>query len=870
MGRRLVRPAIVVALAGAAVFAALAAGAFAGAPDWMRVVLAFLALVMWPGAAVVFAGAKPPGGWALAAGWALGFGVAWNAILILATRAFGLPFTLLGVVALPLGLVVWGVMLVVARRRPAVAAGSPLSSTAAAAILLAALLAGIHAGRVGAPLGYFNDSPDHIGTVRRMMTTGDAFPRDAYFPDPGRLGADPRKGLWHPQVALISKLARLDPVDTWKLLPSCTAFLLVLNAAVLGFLVRGSGGAAVTAWAMLLTYGGTIAGQGLRETAHSTKLGDQLALAAAVAVLADLASPGRRFRLSAVALAVAAVSSHVYYALQFALVFPALGLAMALRTPEQRAALGRMTGTVLAMAVACVPIVAVRVLQTSGPHNLLHTEPQGLLWITDGVKVVTVGVLWTWLGTLWPLVPAAWPWLWRDGARSPAVLYLLTTSLAAALVIFNPLAVAVLEPRMGYLLMRTIWMVPLAGILGWALTGLWAHLSRGPFRARLRAAAAAAAIAVLTAPAVVDARLALLDARRLLPEDEPRSTLPWRDALEWMRNHLPPGSVVLADPATSYAIPMYTGLYVTTMLDQHGSPNDTLALRRILDARDALDPYGSWDRMREVVDRYGVSFVALNNRFTEPPPLDYWAPRPEWFTAARARLEDAPSAFDRIFDRGDFAVYRVDRAALDSLDGPPRPRPFVRPFVPGRSPVGRRMGDGLPALHLLRLSSPIASPGDTLWGVADWRALESLPPRSYRVALRIAAPLPGGFEPPRWIGKPARKLVERLRGVRYRFRADHLPVSGSYGVDLWGPDQLVRDSFPVVVPGDMAEGTYRIRIKMLAEPHYPNYRLSDYFFDDDYYSGLEWSFLEIRTHADGAPDSGRPGARDVRPVHGGR
>jgi molybdopterin converting factor subunit 1 len=43
--------------------------------------------------------------------------------------------------------------------------------------------------------------------------------------------------------------------------------------------------------------------------------------------------------------------------------------------------------------------------------------------------------------------------------------------------------------------------------------------------------------------------------------------------------------------------------------------------------------------MREVVRRYGVNAIVLNNRYREIPPADYWAPRPEWFAAARARLD---------------------------------------------------------------------------------------------------------------------------------------------------------------------------------------------------------------------------------------
>ena len=51
------------------------------------------------------------------------------------------------------------------------------------------------------------------------------------------------------------------------------------------------------------------------------------------------------------------------------------------------------------------------------------------------------------------------------------------------------------------------------------------------------------------------------------------------------------------------AVPMLTRHWVTSLVDQHSSPDDSLALARILDARDALDPYAPWERTAAVVRR---------------------------------------------------------------------------------------------------------------------------------------------------------------------------------------------------------------------------------------------------------------------------
>jgi hypothetical protein len=107
------------------------------------------------------------------------------------------------------------------------------------------------------------------------------------------------------------------------------------------------------------------------------------------------------------------------------------------------------------------------------------------------------------------------------------------------------------------------------------------------------------------------------------------------------------------------------------------------------------------------------------------------------------------------------------------------------------------------------------------------------------VAVRFDRALPGGWKPPAAVAKPARKWIERVRGERYRFREDHLPAGGAYGVDRWTPDQVVRDSFTITVPHDVADGDYLVGIRILVQPHYANYRLSDYILDDDYYAGLK-------------------------------
>jgi len=836
--------AIVLGVAGALVHGLLLAGGAAALPVPVRVGLAFAVLVLGPGWALLalsggMAGPAWPG-----ASWAFGFGVAWVALLLMITQLLHVPFLALSAGLLVLNALLWGLVAALGggpRRERA-----PMPRWALAAILLAAAVLAWHVGVVGPPMGYGADTPDHIGTLRRMLQTGALFPDDAFFRDAGRLGADPRKGLWHGVLALVTRLAAADPIDAWRWLGVMIAPFFVLTFAALGFLCRGPAGAALAAWLLIVTYGGGLSNSLIRQMVFASRLADLLALATIVAVLADLRERARATRWAAAALGFAAISTHVFTAIQFAIVFPALGVGLLVRDRRWGPDLRRLAGTALLLAAASLPYLVWRTGQSYAPTNVIHTEPQGLTYVFGSWRVVSLATLYEWMGRGWLLLPLLWVAVWRRGRANAATLSLLTSSLAVVLIIYDPPMVALLQPRFGYLLMRMIWIVPWTVLLAWWIPELARALfASGPRSPRIAALAQLALVAwVLVSPAraavdvLLHPRIVLRDAPDVVPAHG-------IEAFRWMTRHLPPGTVVLSDPATSYLVPMRTPFYVMTLMDQHSSPNDSLALTRLLDARDALDPYGSWPRTRAVIHRYGVSAIVLNGAFRVPIG-SYWTPSAPWFAAARARLDGAPAAFERVADFGDVVVYRVHPAALDTLSGEARPRPFVRPAAPADTSLFAPALPGLPAIAGWSLRPHVAQPGDTLRGSVEWRPREPLPAGSYSVAVRFDQALPVAWKPPRFLMKPYRKMLEGGWHERYRFRTDHMPVGGAYGVDLWRPGEIVTDGFVVVVPGDIAAGTYVVRVRMIRAPIYPNFRLADWFFDEDYYAGQLVDTVRIR------------------------
>jgi hypothetical protein len=845
--------ALALALAGAT-------GALHAAPPEARLAHALLALVVLPGAGLVALGADPPGGRLSALAWSFGLGVAWCSALALLGWALRVPVRA-PVAALPwLGLLPWALALARGRHPraaapPAARAGLPV--VAAVLVLLAAAVVTLHAARLGTPLGYTTDSPDHVATLRRMLDTGATFPQDAFFRAAGRNGADVRKGLWHVVVAWIAAASAVSPYETWRLLGAWLVPFFVLIVAALGFACRGPTGAALAAWAFALTYGGGLAQAPLRQAVFATRVADALALAASAALLADLARPARGRRVAAVALGFAAVSAHVFAAVHLGVVIAALGVALLLRDRGLGPAARRLAGTALALAAACTPYLVARWLATRGPVNAIHGEPQGLVRLFDGWQVVSFGQLWVWLGAAWVLVPLAWPWLVsaarpRSGRDGLAALYLLSSTLVVALTAWNP-AVLALAGGTGYLLMRMVWVVPLAALLAWALPE-WARAAaeqRG--RSRLGAVALLALAVALLVPRARDAAQALADPGVLRAEERAQDPARWRGAFAWMEANLAPGTVVLSDPATSYLVPMTTGLPVVTVADQHGPPGDAEALARLGDARDALDPWAGWPRVREVLRSRGVGAIALDGRFAAPPRLAYGSWDAATFRAERARLDAEPAAFPRLHDEGDFVVYGVRAAALDTLSAPPPARPWLEPWPPS---AVRPAEAASPALAGLDLPPGPIAPGASVVAVARWHAARPAEPGDWRVMVRCDREPPAA-DVPACVAKPVRKALEKLRGVRFRFRDDHVPVGGRYAVDRWGAGEVVVDTFALHVPADAAPGRWRVSVLMLRLPVYGNLRLSDWFFERDSYTGVLAGTLVVGRVTSHGPVAGR-------------
>jgi len=75
--------------------------------------------------------------------------------------------------------------------------------------------------------------------------------------------------------------------------------------------------------------------------------------------------------------------------------------------------------------------------------------------------------------------------------------------------------------------------------------------------------------------------------------------------------------------------------------------------------------------------------------------------------------------------------------------------------------------------------------------------------------------------------------MEFISGESWKLESNHIPLDGYVGPDSWPTDQALEDHYLFLVPANTAPGEYRVRVKMMRQPHYPNARLREYLVDLD-------------------------------------
>jgi hypothetical protein len=722
------------------------------------------------------------------------------------------------------------------------------------------LLASFLGFQSGGQLGLVSDAPDHIACIREMVDQDRILPRTTFHIDGDGAAVDARKGFFHVALAVLAALSHVDPARMWALIPGMLIPLaLIVFHTFARRLLRSEGTALFATFLALICYGEVTQGM-FPRLAYGSHMGIVVAWATLAMALEYVLQPTARRALWLLAAGgFAATATHAFAPALIVFALGAYLVAMLLLRGVQHPALRRLGMALLVILAGCVLPLLWRLIFTHGPANPIHTHRQGILSLGPSFYVI-MPLEWGRLLTVTGFGGIALSlFLWRRARDDDAVLYLATLSIAPLLVVANPVVVPLLEPFLGYLVARFVMAVPFLMVL--------AYMARRMGESFLELNSARRVVASLLfyvfMICLLFPRLESFARSHSAATQEglrERSVLIWEDLMARLDSEIASPKVILSDPLTSYAIPALTRHYVVSVLHQHGSPSDTLALARLTACRDVLSPYLGAGEKARLCRRFAVDCVLVNCR--QPRTRDYFACSvgPNLSLAQKEALDAETALFRKIWNLGtDGALYRVRRENLDALAGV---------VMPGHSrPAGRATEELIQGI--LRRELPVdANPADTdtvagitLSGVAMdttlvsrgervgmtlyWQRVGEPSAFPLQVHVRLETTAPRG---PLWtlhLSKVHRILQQVRTGLRYRNRRVHVPLQGMFGVQRWPADRYVVDRMAITIPEDAAAGEYQVKVMWEERTFLPNHHISHFLSDWDSYDGQIVARLEV-------------------------
>jgi hypothetical protein len=845
----------IAALAGTVLFAVL--GLFPRLAPFHRVLFSFffLYLVMLPG--WLFSRRFMPwtrGTLLVAASFTCGTALSFVMLLVVALA--GGDIRLVGIVT-----PVLVIALMLARPRGDDAGGPPLEPAVAregrvAPALLGALvviIAALILGR-GDPLTYTSDSPDHIAYIRAVSVTHHVFPERFYYADGGTLTRDIRKGMIHALWGTINALTgSVDAASVWPIVSIIGSVFLVISIYCAGLLLFGSAAVGLVAAVLtVLLYGGGLSGHQLIYNAGGYSFGKSLYVLAIAFVARYLTSP-RPGALAFIALSLfAATGTHIMHlvAALFIVAVFSLSSLLASAGEERRKMLARRIPILFAAAVVPnLPYLILRYVRAYAPNNAIHTQVQGVLFFTKQLYVMNPVVFFQAAGPLGALALFSVFILWKRARLERNLRLLLSGVIAVYLLLFVPLWYPFLQEKMSYLLLRFEFAVPSMIVCAYLLRELWKKLrgtnpELGRFSTIFGIAAVVVLFAVPLARDVSGFAYGPSDRGRLRAE----SYRNLDDLFAFIDRDCPPGSVIASDPITSYGIPAFTDAYVICPFDQHAIPNDSTAVDRITACRRLFRPDVSMSAIQEILATYGARYLVVDGRIPADVGTMYWKPDRDAALALSTRIQAPGSPFEILYERGGVTLAKlVDRPADAGIDRGTGQAPGAADSLDAAA-ADRLISSGIPGIRIEKAlpERTLTAPGDTVGVDITWVATERCPLSSYVAYLRFETDFPKGvLYRPAW-GKPYRKIIEKVKGHRYRFRIDFQPFGGIVPPDTWPLLREMHDRVRVRIPRDVSPGIYTMYLKMADRPQYPNYVLKDILTDNDFWRGAPTATIRVR------------------------
>jgi len=774
-------------------------------------------------------------------------GSAISFVIIFAAAIFDIDLVLLGILApvIVLGLAISKERAIQAPEPGSTPPETPGLGRVHLAILIVILFAVAAAVIIGGdPLLYTSDSADHLAYIRTISRTHEAFPEQFYYRDGGSLTRDVRKGMGQALWGALNLLTgRHDALPVWPLASFVSSAFAIISLVAAGLVLFRSAGIGIAAGILfVLFYDGGLRGYALAAAGAGYPLGRSFYVAALAYLPAALARE-RRGALAIAALAsVAATMSHVAHFM--VLVFVAAVFVAARLLPRDRGrrveTLRRGAAVIGVLIAANAPYLVFRYTRDYAPANPLHTHLQGALVFTEKLYVLNPLVWVRLAGPLGLLSVVALFVLWRKGKSDENLRLLLWGVIATFALLFVPVWYPFLFRKLTYLLARFEFAVPSMLVCAYLLRELWMKARRErPELGPLAAGVAFIAACALLAHPLIRLPADFAYSPRAFRTIAPATYRNVADLYSFVERACPPGSVVASDPITSFGIPAFTDAFVVCPYDQHATPNDSTAERRIVDCRTIFNPWAPPGSAERVMETYGATHLVVNGRI--PPSVEtmYWKSDQAAARELIEKLRETPSPLRIVFEEDGVAVAElVARSEVAKPAGAPRPLPFVGDPLDSKE-ASALPESGIPGIRIVD-AAPVreaVTRGDTVTVRITWLAERRCPFAGYVAYLRFDTALPGRVSATAAFGKPGRKIVEALTRKRYRFRADYQPFGGVFPPDEWPLMREVRDRLVVAIPRDAAPGRYRLSLKLAEKTQYPNYVLTDMLADSDVYSG---------------------------------
>lgn len=740
----------------------------------------------------------------------------------------------------------------------------------------------------GGPLGMVTDTFSHLAAIRRSLLGDAILPTDVFYRGGDGIGWDPRNGFLHPLHAFVCRLAQVDPLNLWRVLPAVFApgVLLAISRFLRVWTGPGRrGDVSLLLWVLVGSGSGLL---WLVRTGYPNHVAYPLSfLALAVAMeyllhpgpdgapargpgLAGPCSCGRRIPLVAIGmLAFAGALIHLVASLLLLVGLGFLGAAALLDRADIGPRFGkgepgarlRRVGVVAAAAVAGMAApLAFRLLTQGRVESTLHTHQQGLFFLGHGLLLASPVAVLRQVGFAGLLALLVLPFAVQVVPRRRR-LTLVFFTVGPWVCVWTPLFTP-LYGVLGYLVTRLLELVPVGAVLVLAVEGVaqrWSEYraagqsgrmgpvsgnrGRGPLNMAVAGIAAglvlfAAGRAILRQPRQF--RETVLDARMDVSFPASSGAFAFIRGVVNASPSRPP--VVLADPFTSYALGGLTGAQFVTTLNQHGPPIDRHWRDRLDDQREMLLGTADPARNDSLLAAYQVDLVFVNSALWTPVAdfgIRIESPAME---RARRHLEDAPAAFP-VFYRGADGIVtgvRPNGGAAGAAGAEGGNRALPADSVGGTVVVnaGPFAFGSISAVDVALPAHPVAR-GEWLRIPLSWvrtgTVASDLPLIAY---LRVSTAVPSRwYVRPAW-SKLARHLAQRSDDRLYRIRIGRPPFDGERDPARLPLHEPMADRLLVFMPPAAAPGDYEVTLSLVEDALTPNLWLRDLWRDDDSVEGL--------------------------------